>query len=179
MRRVPRIWTLAVLAAGHACAGGAGDSEQEMSVVDYASTTHGAIQVTSANPLTGDWFDVFQSGTRAITGNPPLLGSTVEVPRGTYQVSVNRTERTVTVEEGRQTILRTGELLVEGEPEGAMWYPVQDGDRKVVSNPPILNTQIALFAGRYEVIVWEGAGTGIDTAGVAEVLPARVNTFRR
>jgi hypothetical protein len=180
MRSIARMYTPVALLVVTACGGTvAGGSSDEISVVDYASTTHGAVQVTSANPSTGDWFDVLQNGERAVPGNPTLLGGTLEVPPGTYQVVVNRTERTVTVDVGRQTILRTGDLLVEGEPDAAMWWPVQNGDRKVVSNPPTLNSQIALFPGSYEVIVYEGVGVPEDTAGVAEVTAGRVTTFRR
>ena len=175
-----RTLALIALLAASSCAGGEGSgSADETSVAEHASETHGAIQVASAGPTTGDWFDVFQNGTRAISGNPPLLGSTIELLPGIYQVRVNKTERTITVEAGRVTILHTGALMVEGEPQGAMWFPIQDGEQKLVSNPPILNTEVALFAGRYDVIVYEGVGSGWDTLEVAEVLPGRLTTVRR
>ena len=85
----------------------------------------------------------------------------------------------MTIEAGRQTILRTGDLIVEGEPAGAMWYPIQDGEQKLVSNPPILNSEVALFGGLYEVTVYEGVGVPIDTVGVAEVIPGRITTIQR
>jgi hypothetical protein len=180
MRSIVRVCMLVALMASTSCGRGeAGGSADEMSVEAYASETNGAVQVTSADPTTGDWFEVLENGEQVVPGNPPLLGSTLEVPPGTYQVVVNRTERTVTVGAGRLTILRTGDLLVEGEPDGAMWYPEQGGDRKVVSNPPTLNAGIALFSGDYEVIVYEGVGVPPDTVGVARVVPGRVTTMRR
>jgi hypothetical protein len=147
-----------------------------MSVEPYDSQSQGAIMVTSASPRPVHWFQVLQDGS-ALPGNPPLLGSSVEVLPGTYVVRLNGTEREVTIEAGRRTIVRSGDLLVEGD--GAMWWPVQGGDRKVASNPPILGSFVALFAGDYQVIVYEGVGSTEDTIGVAQVLPGRVTTVTR
>lgn len=181
MRLPTRVTTLVVLLGSGSCAGeeSAGGAADEMTVETYASQTHGAIRVESASGSPSDWFDVMQNGSRAVPGNPPLLGSTLEVPPGTYQVAVNRTERTVSIEPGALTILRTGDLMVEGEPDGATWIPYQSGDRKVVSNPPTLNSAIVLFSGDYQVIVYEGVGVPPDTLGVARVDPGHVTALGR
>lgn len=128
----------------------------EKSVTTYDgknSKTHGALQVKSAGPKPTDWFDVLQNNQRAFLGNPPLLGSTIELPPGEYVVTVNRTERKITIEAGKKLILVAGELVVEGKGD---WYiPFRGEERMLVSNPPILNHPMALFAGTYKVRVYD------------------------
>ncbi len=140
-------------------------------VVDHASETLGAVEVRSVGDSPVDWFDVLQDGERAFAGNPPLLNSTLELPPGTYVVDVNRTQREVTLEAGKKTVLRTGELVVEGEPSHAFWYPMQGGERKLSSNPSLLNSARALFPGTYEVFVYVSVTTGDEPLGEAEVRP--------
>ncbi len=142
---------------------------QELTVVDYDSETHGALQVMSIVEDPVHWFDVLKDGKRAFDGNPTLLNNTHELAPGTYVAVVNRTERKVTIEAGKKTILLTGELVVEGKPDTAFWYPVQDKDRKVTSNPPLLNRSIPLFAGEYSVIVYVSAVEGPKQLGAAKV----------
>jgi hypothetical protein len=138
-------------------------------VVDYPSETLGALEVASVGERPVDWYEVFQDGERAIAGNPPLLGSTVELPPGAYVADVNRTQREVTIVAGKKTVLRPGELVVEGEPSSAFWYPMQGGERRLSSNPPLLNRARALFPGTYEVFVYEGVTIGERALGEAEV----------
>src|SRR5689334_1231368 len=114
---------LAFAAAHGAGAGGdkdklAGPAKAE-SVAPHDSTTHGALQVRSVSEKPSDWFSVLRDGKQAVPGNP-LLGSTVELAPGSYIVSVNRTQRKVTIRAGKKTVLLTGELVVEarkGTPE--------------------------------------------------------------
>jgi len=121
----PLVGLLALLfVAGHIVRAGddkekSADPPKEVNVVAYDSKTQGALQVKVANDKTGDWSDVLKDDKRAISGNPPLLGSTVELAPGAYVVEVNRTRRKVTIETGKKTILWTGELVVEGK--GADW----------------------------------------------------------
>lgn len=183
MRRSTHSLTLLAALAAVACGGGGGDvadgALDEMTVEAYPSDTRGALQVTSAIPDPADWFEVLLNGEQAYSAAPPLLGNTLELEPGIYDVDVNRTQRRVTIEVGRLTILRTGELLVEGQPDGAFWYPIQDGEQRLVSNPPILNSSVALFPGSYEVMVNEGVTVPVDSLGVARVLPGRVTTIAR
>jgi hypothetical protein len=151
------------------------DDPKEESVVAYDSKTHGALQVMTANDKPRDWFDVLKDDKRAISGNPPLLGSTIELAPGAYVVEVNRTRRNVTIEAGKKTVLWTGELVVEGK--GADWYvPYQGKDRKLVSNPPILNTPTALFAGTYTVKVH--VNTEEKKLADAEVQPGKKTVLK-
>jgi hypothetical protein len=121
----------------------------EKSEVDYDSKTHGALQVRGD---TKDWFLITRDGKDAGPATPPLLKSTVELAPGTYDVSVNKTKRTVKVQAGKKTILETGTLDVEGK--GADWYaPYEGKDRRTADAPPKLNTPIALFPGKYTVHV--------------------------
>lgn len=131
----------------------AADAPKEESVVDYDNKTHGALQVKCIRDEPKEWFDVLQDGKRAFKGNPPLLNKTIELMPGAYMVDVNRTQRKVTVEAGKKTILWTGDLIVEGTPESAYWYPMQGNARRVRGNPPTLNTPRALFPGTYDVHV--------------------------
>jgi hypothetical protein len=156
MRISPRIFGLLLLLASGTAVFAADkdktEAPKEESVVPYDSKTQGALQVKSVGGKTAEWFDVLQNGKRAIAGNPPRLDSTVELAPGAYVVAVNHTERKVTIETGKKTILLTGELVVEGK--GADWYvPYQGKERKLASNPPTLNHPTALFAGSYTVFV--------------------------
>lgn len=123
------------------------DVLQEITVEPWDSAAAGAISVLGG---TNDWFDVTRDGTRATPGAPPLLNATVEVPPGTYQVQVNRSERTVSVAAGEKSVLRTGTLVVEGT-EANFWAPYRGEERLVASNPPTLNSPLALFPGTYRV----------------------------
>jgi hypothetical protein len=117
--------------------------------VPYNSKTHGNLRVKGD---TGDWFAVQQGGKNAGPPTPPRLNSAVELPPGQYDVLVNRTKRTVTIQVGKETVLWTGTLVVEGK--GASWYaPYEGKERRVVANPPTLNNPIALFPGTYSVLV--------------------------
>jgi hypothetical protein len=121
----------------------------EVTSLPYKSDTVGALQVTGD---TRDWYNVMQDGKSALPGAPPLLNTTVELPPGNYEVSVNRTTRLAKIDLGKKTVLVTGTLVVEGT--AADWYtPYQGKDRKVVSAPPRLNHPIALFPGTYTVFV--------------------------
>ena len=157
MRTSPSVLVF-VLAAGWAVSADKEkekDPPAEASVVAYESKTKGAVQVRSVDPEPVHWFDVFKDGKRALSGNPPLLDSTVELDPGTYEVDVNRTRRKVTIEAGKKTVLWTGELVVEGK--GASWYtPWQGKDQKIISNPPALGRATPLFAGTYRVTVHVG-----------------------
>jgi hypothetical protein len=80
----------------------------------------------------------------------------------------------VTIEAGKQTVLWTGEVVVEGK--GADWYiPYQGKDRKLVSNPPLLGRPTALFPGDYSIYVYvdlkeQKVGDATVTAGKRTVL---------
>lgn len=168
------------LAAGHTALadeekGKPAEAPKEESVVPYDSKTHGALQVKSVGPKPVDWFDVLRDGKRAIPGNPKLLNGMVELPPGTYVVEVNRTQRKVTIEAGKKTVLWTGELVVEGK--GADWYaPYQGKERKLVSNPPLLNRPTALFPGTYTVFVH--VGTEDKKLGEAQVKAGRKTVLK-
>jgi hypothetical protein len=142
---------------------------QEQSVEAHGSTTHGALQVRSLQEQPSDWFTVLQDGTDVLPGNPNLLNKTVELPPGTYEVVVNQTQRSVTIETGKKTILWTGELIVEGGPSGAFWYPMEGTERRLAGNPPIVNASVDLFPGTYTVFVHVTVGKPDDNLGAAEV----------
>ena len=56
----------------------------------------------------------------------------------------------MTVKVGTKVVLETGTLVVEGK--GADWWtPYEGKERRVVSNPPILGSAIALFPGTYSI----------------------------
>lgn len=149
------------------------DAPKEDRVVAHDSTTQGALQVMSVSDDPGDWFDVLQNGERALAGSPTRLNGTVELAPGTYDVVVNRTRRTVTLRAGEKTILWTGELMVEGQPEGAYWYPMQGDERRLAANPPPLNGARAFFPGTYTVFVHAGVGAPDENLGAAEVEAGR------
>ena len=163
MRTCRRVFGLALLAfaAAHAGRAGGGRGEarrgcQGRNRRPHDSKTRGALQVRSVGAKPADWFDVLKDGKRAFPGGPKLLNSTVELAPGAYVVEVNRTRRKVTVEAGKKAVLWTGELVVEGK--GADWYaPYQGKERKLASNPPVLNRPTALFPGTYSVLVRVGA----------------------
>lgn len=138
-------------------------------VVAYESDTLGAVEVKSVRDNPVDWFDVLQDGKRAYEGNYKLLNNSVELAPGTYVVDVNRTQREVTIEAGKKTVLWTGELIVEGEPAGAYWYPMQGAERRLSSNPPILNASRAFFPGTYTVFVHVSVSVKDTNLGAAEV----------
>jgi hypothetical protein len=138
-------------------------------VVAYESETHGAVQVNGVSGDPVDYFDVLLDGERAYAGNPRLLNGAVELPPGTYLVDVNRTQRSVTVEAGKKTVLWTGELVVRGEPESAFWYPMQGEARTLSSNPPLLNRARALFPGTYTVFVHTSVTVPDRNLGAAAV----------
>jgi hypothetical protein len=138
-------------------------------IVPYESETLGAVEVKSVDASPVDWFDVLQNGKRAFEGNPKLLNTALELSPGTYVVDVNRTQREVTLEAGKKTILWTGDLVVEGEPSHAYWYPMQGGERRLSSNPALLNRPRALFPGSYTVYVHVSVTTGDQLLGEAVV----------
>ncbi len=148
------------------------------SVVAYDSETHGAVEVDSVSDSPVDWFDVLdQDGHRAFAGNPLLLGNSVELPPGTYVVDVNRTQRTITVEAGKKIVLRTGDLIVRGQPESAFWYPLQGEVQTLTANPPLLNRARALFPGTYTVRVHTSVGVADRDLGAAEVTAGRTTVL--
>src|SRR5439155_15007054 len=149
------------------------EAPKEDSVVAYDSKTHGALQVKSVGAKPVDFFDVLQNGKRAFAGNPKLLNSTLELAPGAYVVDVNRTQRKVTIEVGKKTILWTGELVVKGKPAGAYWWPMQGKKRMLVSNPPVINKARALFPGTYTVFVHVSVDTDNKNLGKAEVTAGR------
>jgi hypothetical protein len=147
---------MAFAAGGAALAAGGEDKRaeapQEETVVAYDSKTTGALQVKTVSEKTGEWFDVLQNGKGAVAGAPPKLNSTVELVPGAYVVSVNRTERKVTVEAGNKTVLLTGELVVEeAAGSGDFYAPYQGKECKLAGVQPVVNTPTALFAGKYTV----------------------------
>ena len=152
---------------------------QEHSVVPYERTDVGALEVRTVGSDPAEWFDVLQNGKRAIQGNPPLLNSSIELPPGTYVVDVNRTQRPVTIEGGRKSILWTGDLVVQGEPSHAYWYPVQGDRRMVTSNPPLFNRSVALFPGTYTVFAFVTVDRGNERLGEAEVRAGRTTELQK
>ena len=171
--------------AGHAALAGGdkgkpAEAPKEESVVPHESKTHGALQVKSVGEKTSDWFDVLQNGKRAFGGNPPLLNETIELAPGAYVVSVNRTERKVTIEAGKKTVLLTGELVVEAKKGTPGWYtPYQGKEAKVAAAPPLLNSPIALFAGKFTVFYREsGIAEPVDL-GEAEVKAGHRTVLKR
>lgn len=165
---------LLTIAAGHAARAGQdkekpAEAPKEESVVAYDSKTHGALEVKSVGAKPVDWFDVLQNGKRAFAGNPRLLNNTLELAPGAYVVDVNRTQRKVTIDAGKKTILWTGDLVVEGQPPSDYWYPMQGKERRLASNPPLLNRARALFPGTYTVFVHVSVGMDDKNLGQAEV----------
>jgi hypothetical protein len=124
----------------------------EQTEVPYRSQTRGALRVKGD---TRDWFRITKGGKDAGPPAPPLLNSAAELEPGEYEVTVNKTRRTVTVRAGREVVLQTGTLVVEGT--GADWYaPYEGKQQRVADAPPTLNKPIALFPGTYAVLVRVG-----------------------
>ena len=77
---------IALVLAGSGLAGAAPDEKKdpprEETVEAYDSQTRGAIQVKGD---TTDWFEVYKAD-KAVTFPHPLLGKTVEVEPGEYEV---------------------------------------------------------------------------------------------
>jgi len=65
------------------------------------------------------------NGADGLVIAPKLLNTTLELAPGTYVVDVNKTQRKVTVEAGKKTVLWAGELVVEGKPATMAWYAMQ------------------------------------------------------
>lgn len=177
MRIAVAVLSLLLLIIGSGCAGLAGQAKEkpteglrDVTVEAFDNKSKGAIQVKVDNKDTKDSFDVLQNGKRAFDGNPKLLNETLELAPGTYTVEVNRTQRNVTVEVGKKTILWTGELVVEGQPSTMAWYALK-GNVKLTSSgvEPLLNVARPLFPGTYTVFV-DTSLTGDDKSlGEAEV----------
>jgi hypothetical protein len=160
--------------AGHSAATATGQD----AVVAHDDPARGALEVKSIEADPVDWYDVLRDGKRAFDGNPKLLNSTLELDPGAYVVDVNRTRREVTIEAGKKAILWTGELVVEGEPSHAFWYPMQGSERRLSSNPSLLNSPRALFPGTYTVFVYESVTTGDQRLGDAEVKAGQKTALR-
>src|SRR5688500_8908656 len=105
-KMLKKSWVFAVVLAGAAVAGAVPEDKtpREEAVEAYDSPTRGAIQVKGD---TTDWFEVYRAG-KAVAYPYPLLGKTVEVEAGEYEVQVNRTVRKVKVEAGKKVVLGTG-----------------------------------------------------------------------
>jgi len=157
----------------------AAEAPKEESVVAYDSKTKGAIQVKVDQKDPVDRFDLLQNGKHIGNGNPKLLNGTVELAPGDYIVDVNRTQRKVTIEAGKKTILWTGELVVEGKPSTMAWYAMK-GEVKLTSTgvEPLLNRASPLFPGTYTVFV-DTSLTGKDESlGQAEVKAGRKTVLK-
>lgn len=174
---------LMTLVAGQVALGGPDKDKpaatSKDSVVAYDSKTKGALQVKVDQKDPVDSFDVLQDGKRIGNGNPKLLNGTVELAPGAYVVDVNRTQRKVTIEAGKKTILWAGELVVEGKPSTMAWYAMQ-GKVKLTSSgvEPLLNRASPLFPGTYTVFV-DTSLTGKDKSlGQAEVKAGRKTVLK-
>jgi hypothetical protein len=154
------------------------EAPKEQTVVDYNSKTHGAVQVKSASENPGDSFNVLPEGKKEFLGQPEILNGTRELAPGTYMIDVNRTRRTVKVEAGKKTVLLTGDLVVESKREGTIWSPRQEKEFKYASNPPVVNTRLALFAGTYEVYINVGNTINLKEFGKAEVKAGAKTVFK-
>lgn len=162
--------------AGGAGADAAAAARQDSSAA-WENTTSGALQVMSvSSPV--DWFLVYQDSTRITRGNPPLLNATVELPPGEYQVDVNHSRRPVTITAGRKTIVWTGDLVVEGGSPSDFFMPMQNGERRFTSNPPIVGRPVPLFPGSYTAIVHGSVSVPPDTLGPATVVAGTTTTLR-
>jgi hypothetical protein len=146
------------------------EEPKEQTQENYDSKTKGALQVKSVTGKSGDWFMVFQNGKQLVPPGKPLLDKTVELAPGDYVVRVNATERKVSVRTGKKTTLLTGELVVEAAKGTPGWYiPYVGKDKKLASNPPVLNSPISLFAGKYTVIWYEGGVGKREDLGQVQV----------
>jgi hypothetical protein len=154
------------------------EAPEELTVVDYDSKTHGAVQVKSASEKPGDSFNVLPAGKKDFLGQPEILGGTRELTPGTYAIVVNRTQRTVKIEAGKKSILLTGDLMVESKREGTIWAPRQEKEFKYQSNPPVVNTRIALFAGTYDVYINVGDTINLQKFGKAAVKAGEMTVFK-
>jgi hypothetical protein len=143
------------------------DAPKEENAVAYDSKTRGALQVNTVSEKTGEWFDVLQDGKNVISGAPQKLNTTVELAPGAYVVRVNRTERKISIEAGKKTVLLTGELVVQG-PEGSSdFYALNGKEKMLASAEPVVNSPTALFAGKYTVTLF---GKKPKDLGEAEVI---------
>jgi hypothetical protein len=156
----------------------AAQAERRDSTAAYEHQTHGALQVMSVGASSPHWFQVFKDGKLAYEGNPKLLNSSVELAPGEYMVDVNRTQRPVTIEAGKKTIIWTGELLVDGGPSGAYWYPMEGTERRVTSNPPLVGSPLPLFAGTYVPFVHVTVSKADTNLGPATVTAGRRTTLK-
>ena len=86
-------------------------------------------------------------------------------------------DMTVTVEAGRKIVLRTGDLIVRGQPESAYWYPLQGEVRALSANPPLLNRARALFPGTYTVLVHTSVTVPDRDLGAVEVVAGRTTVL--
>src|SRR5262249_49282403 len=124
----------------------------EEAVQPYQSTTRGGLHVKAVSADAKDWFMVYKGGKQLVPPGKPVLNSTVELPPGSYVVRVNRSERKVSIPAGKKVTLLAGELVVEAKEGTPGWYtPYQGKTTMLASNPPALNSPIALFAGTYQV----------------------------
>jgi hypothetical protein len=104
----------------------------------------------------------------------------IESPLGrfrAYAVTVNKTQRKVTIDAGKKTILWTGELFVQGKKgSGDFWAPFQGKERKLSKTEPLVNTGLALFAGKYAVRI---VGPKAADLGDAEVKAGQQTVVKR
>jgi hypothetical protein len=155
------------------------EAPKEETVEAYDSKTKGAILVKVDQKDPTDWFDVLQNGKRVFEGAPKLLNNSVELAPGTYVVDVNKTQRKVTIEAGKKTILWTGELVVEGKPLTMAWYAMKDKQKLTSTGvEPLLNRASPLFPGTYTVFV-DTSLTGQDKSlGEAKVMAGRKTVLK-
>ena len=154
------------------------EAPKEQTAVDFDSKTHGAVQVKSASEKPGDSFNVIPEGKKEFLGPPEILDGTRELAPGTYVIDVNRTRRKVKVEAGKKTVLLTGDLVVESKREGTIWSPKQEKELKYMSNPPVVNSRIALFPGTYEVYINVGETINLKEFGKAVVKAGEKTVFK-
>ena len=151
---------------------------KEETVEPHASKTEGAIQVKVNDKNTTHSFDVLKGG-KSVLVNRRLLNGTVELAPGAYEVDVNKTQRKVSIEAGKKTILWTGELVVEGRPATMAWYAMRGKVVLTNSVEPLLNDAIPLFPGTYSVFV-DTSLTGKDMSlGDAEVKAGRKTVLKK
>jgi hypothetical protein len=156
------------------------DAPKEETVSPYDSTTDGALEVKAVSANPSDWFMVLQNGKQLAPLGKPKLDSTVELAPGTYVVRVNRTERKVTIQAGKKTTLLAGELVVEAKKGTKGWYtPYQGKEAMLADNPPLLNSPIALFAGKYRVTYREGGASAPQALGEAQVKAGQKTVLKR
>jgi hypothetical protein len=176
------LWTVitgtAVLGGGEK--GQPKDAPKEETVAAYDSATHGALHVKAASAKSTEWFMAFQNDKQLAPPGKPALNTTVELAPGSYVVHVNRTQRKVTIQVGKQTTLLAGELVVEAKKGTPGWYtPFQGKEAMLADNPPVLNSPIALFAGKYRVSYREGGTSKPQDMGEAEVKAGQTTVLKR